>query len=115
MSELAGSVALVTGASRGVGRGAAHGLGRAGARVYGTGRSIGDAQLDANVIRVPCDHSDDSAVEQLFARIDAESGRIDILVNCAWGGYERMVENGRFTWADPFWKQPRWRWTWHPN
>jgi dehydrogenase/reductase SDR family member 1 len=110
MSELAGSVALVTGASRGVGRGAAHGLGRAGARVYGTGRSIGDAQLDANVIRVPCDHSDDSAVEQLFARIDAESGRIDILVNCAWGGYERMVENGRFTWADPFWKQPRWRW-----
>jgi NAD(P)-dependent dehydrogenase (short-subunit alcohol dehydrogenase family) len=31
-------------------------------------------------------------------------------VNSAWGGYERMVENGRFTWGVPFWEQPRWRW-----
>jgi NAD(P)-dependent dehydrogenase (short-subunit alcohol dehydrogenase family) len=35
---------------------------------------------------------------------------LDILVNVAWGGYERMVEDGRFTWSAPFWKQPMWRW-----
>ena len=110
MSDLTGSIALVTGASRGVGRGIAHGFSRAGATVYGTGRSISDGAFDVPAIPVPCDHTNDSAVEQLFERIDAQSGNIDILVNCAWGGYERMVENGRFTWADPFWDQPRWRW-----
>ena len=33
-----------------------------------------------------------------------------MLVNVAWGGYERMVEDGRFTWMAPFWEQPAWRW-----
>jgi NAD(P)-dependent dehydrogenase (short-subunit alcohol dehydrogenase family) len=56
------------------------------------------------------DHTDDEAVERLFSRVERESSRIDVLVNNAWGGYERMVENGRFTWALPFWEQPRWRW-----
>jgi dehydrogenase/reductase SDR family member 1 len=37
--------------------------------------------------------------------------RLDLLVNCAWGGYERMVEAGQFTWSLPFWQQPLHRWT----
>ena len=110
MKTLAGSVALVTGASRGVGRGIAGGLLRAGAAVYGSGRSIDTAELDDAVVRARCDHTDDAAVGRLFDRIAAERGRLDILVNNAWGGYERMVEDGKFTWAAPFWEQPAWRW-----
>ena len=110
MTRLDGQVALVTGASRGVGRGVALGLHEAGCMVYASGRTVGDADLPPEVLRAPCDHTDDDAVERLFARIDAERGRLDVLVNNAWGGYERMVEGGRFTWADPLWEQPRWRW-----
>jgi dehydrogenase/reductase SDR family protein 1 len=47
----------------------------------------------------------------VFARIAADVGTLDLLVNNAWGGYERMVENGAFTWAAPFWEQPLHRWT----
>ena len=79
-------------------------------RVYATGRSVERATLPDGVVRVTCDHTDDEAVEQLFARVEREAGRIDVLVNNAWGGYERMVEDGRFTWALAFWEQPRWRW-----
>ncbi len=103
-------VALVTGASRGVGRGVARALADAGARVYATGRTVAQANVGANISPVPCDHTDDAAVAAVFDRVDREAGRLDILVNAAWGGYERMVENGRFTWPDPFWQQPRWRW-----
>jgi NAD(P)-dependent dehydrogenase (short-subunit alcohol dehydrogenase family) len=85
-------------------------LGEAGAVVYGTGRSILGATLPSSIIRVPCDHAVDSSVEAAFARIRAERGRLDILVNNAWGGYERMVEDGRFTWPASFWEQPLWRW-----
>jgi NAD(P)-dependent dehydrogenase (short-subunit alcohol dehydrogenase family) len=104
------AVSLVTGASRGVGRGIALGLLEAGSIVYATGRTIAQADLPSEVIRVPCDHTNDADVERVFARIDTEVGRLDHLVNNAWGGYERMVENGRFTWGLPFWEQPRWRW-----
>lgn len=107
---LDGHVALVTGASCGVGRGIAHGLLQAGAIVYGSGRSIDSANLKGGVVRVPCDHTDDAATGRLFGRIDADHGRLDILVNNTWGGYERMVEDGRFTWPVPFWEQPDWRW-----
>jgi NAD(P)-dependent dehydrogenase (short-subunit alcohol dehydrogenase family) len=107
---LAGQVALVTGASRGVGRGVATALASAGAAVYATGRTVAAADLHPAVVRVACDHTDDGAVERVFTRIDAERGRLDILVNVAWGGYERMVEDGRFTWPAPFWEQPAWRW-----
>jgi dehydrogenase/reductase SDR family member 1 len=110
MAELTDRVALVTGASRGVGRGIAIGLTNAGARVYATGRHIADTDLDARITKMPCDHTDDSAVEKVFERIDREAGRLDILVNSVWGGYERMVEDGRFTWGARFWDQPRWRW-----
>lgn len=101
-------VALVTGASRGVGKGVALGLAHAGAAVYATGRTITD--LGSGIISLPCDHADDEAVNAVFERIRAEHGRLDVLVNCAWGGYERMVEDGRFTWPAPFWEQPPWRW-----
>ena len=110
VDSLDGHVALVTGASRGVGRGIAHSLLEAGAIVYGSSRSIDRADLDGGILRARCDHTDDEAVSRLFKRIDADHGRLDILVNNAWGGYERMVEDGRFTWAVPFWEQPDWRW-----
>ena len=109
--SLRGQVALVTGASRGVGRGVATALGHAGAIVYATGRTVAAADLEPAVIRVPCDHTDEAAVRRVFERIHAEQGRLDILVNNAWGGYEQMVDaNGRFTWPLPFWEQPAVRW-----
>ena len=55
------------------------------------------------------DHTDDAQVEALFAEIEG-GHRLELLVNNVWGGYEQMVENGRFTWPDPYWEQPRWRW-----
>jgi len=103
--------ALVTGASRGVGRGIAIGLAEAGFRVFATGRSVAAAKLPDGVIRVPCDHQRDEETAAAFARIGAEGGALDVLVNSAWGGYERMIENGAFTWGLPFWEQPAHRWT----
>lgn len=102
-------VALVTGASRGVGRGVATALHEAGFRVFATGRTIEDAELPP-VERIVCDHRDDDAVRSVFERIDTDAGRLDVLVNSVWGGYERMVEDGTFTWPAPFWDQPTWRW-----
>jgi NAD(P)-dependent dehydrogenase (short-subunit alcohol dehydrogenase family) len=105
-----GQIVLVTGASRGIGRGVADALAQAGAVVYATGRAIAEATLQPDVIRVPCDHADDAAVEAVFERIEREQGRLDVLVNGVWGGYERMSEDGVFTWIKPFWEQPLWRW-----
>jgi dehydrogenase/reductase SDR family protein 1 len=110
MSSLTGQVALVTGASRGVGRGVAIGLATAGARVFATGRTIAGADLGPGVTTIACDHTDDAAVADLFHRIEQADGRLDVLVNVAWGGYERMVEDGRFTFGAKFWEQPAWRW-----
>jgi dehydrogenase/reductase SDR family protein 1 len=104
-------VAVVTGATRGVGRGVARALAAAGARVFITGRSAGDADLATERIElIRCDHQDDEQVIAAFARILDEAGTIDILVNNVWGGYERMMEDGAFTWPRPFWDQPLWRW-----
>src|ERR1700733_8016130 len=103
MPDTQAAVALVTGASRGVGRGIAAALSASGMRVFASGRTIDQTTLPSDVVRVACDHTDDEAVARLFARIDAECGRLDVLVNSVWGGYERMVEDGRFTWAAPFW------------
>ena len=112
MTNVDGKVALVTGATRGVGRGVAIELAEAGAIVYATGRTISEEALDANahIIPVGCDHTRDAEVEAVFQRIVNEQGRLDILVNNVWGGYENMVEDGVFTWMLPFWKQPLWRW-----
>src|SRR5215469_9364696 len=90
----ADQVVLVTGGSRGVGRGIAQGLAHAGMVVYVTGRSVADADLPKSVVRIPCDHTNDAQVAAVFERIEAEHGRLDILVNNAWGGYENMVEDG---------------------
>jgi len=108
MTSLGEQVALVTGASRGVGRGVALGLAAAGARVFATGRTIAD--LAPGITAMSCDHTDDAAVPEVFRRIHESAGRLDVLVNVAWGGYERMVEDGRFTFGAPFWEQPAWRW-----
>jgi len=107
---ISGRVAMVTGASRGVGRGVAAELSRLGARVYATGRSIRGADLPDGVERIACDHTDDAQTDAAFDRVRDEAGGLDVLVNSVWGGYERMLENGEFTWMKSFWEQPRWRW-----
>jgi dehydrogenase/reductase SDR family protein 1 len=99
--------AFVTGASRGVGRGVASALSASGYRVYATGRSILSADLPEAVIRIPCDHLNDDETAHAFA----QAGSLDVLVNSAWGGYEKMTENGVFTWGLPFWEQPAYRWS----
>lgn len=109
-STFHGRVALVTGGSRGVGKGVAEALGDAGATVYVTGRTVADTAFSAPCIPVPCDHTDDGQVEAAFDRIHADRGRLDLLVNNVWGGYERMIEDGAFTWSRPFWQQPVFRW-----
>lgn len=127
MNSLAKKVAVVTGGSRGVGKGIALGLGEAGAKVYVTGRTIKnktDAEkLGGTVfqtadevtaiggmgIAIPCDHTNDVQVEAAFKQI-AKEKHIDILVNNAWGGYENMNEGKTFTYFKPFWEQPFWRW-----
>lgn len=105
-------IALVTGATRGVGRGIALALADADAKVYVTGRTASDARFPTKgqVIPLPCDHTHDPEVEAVFHRIQADDNRLDILVNNVWGGYENMTENSEFTWTLPFWKQPLWRW-----
>jgi NAD(P)-dependent dehydrogenase (short-subunit alcohol dehydrogenase family) len=103
-------IALVTGASRGVGRGAAIGLAEAGFAVFATGRSVDSSDLPPSVVRVRCDHCVDGDTARVFEQIAELGEGLDILVNSAWGGYERMVENGQFTWGIPFWQQPVHRW-----
>jgi len=105
------AVAVVTGATKGIGRGVARELSRQGARVFVTGRSVPDHQaFDEPITAMHCDHREDSQVEAVFNRVVHDAGAIDILVNTVWGGYEGMVENGEFTWPKPFWEQPLWRW-----
>jgi dehydrogenase/reductase SDR family member 1 len=103
-------VALVTGATRGVGKGVAVGLAAAGFSVYAIGRSAAQTDLGPGIALLSCDATDDEAIARVCERIEAEHGRLDVLVNSAWGGYERMVEGGKFTWPAPFWQQPLWRW-----
>jgi len=101
---------MVTGASRGIGRGVAVGLASAGFEVFATGRGIDSADLPASVVRIRCDHANDEETAKAFTQVAAEAGRLDVLVNSVWGGYERMTENGEFTWGLPFWQQPAHRW-----
>ncbi|MBX3064118.1 MAG: SDR family NAD(P)-dependent oxidoreductase [Anaerolineae bacterium] len=121
---LAGKVAVVTGASRGVGKGIALSLGAAGATVYVTGRTVegekaavpiaGTIQQTAaevtvaggKGIAVRCDQRDDGQVETLFRRVSDEQGRLDILVNSAWAGYEGYWNNTYFAPLHPFWQKP---------
>jgi len=100
VKNLDGKVALVTGATRGVGKGVGLELAAAGALVYVTGRSVSPEVFGANerIISITCDHTNDAEVAAVFDQINKEQGRVDILVNNVWGGYENMVENGQFTW-----------------
>jgi NAD(P)-dependent dehydrogenase (short-subunit alcohol dehydrogenase family) len=102
---------MVTGASRGVGRGVAIALADAGFQVFATGRSIASAHLPPEIHRITCDHLADTETRAAFERLAARAGGLDVLVNSVWGGYERMLEDGQFTWPLPFWEQPLHRWT----
>jgi dehydrogenase/reductase SDR family member 1 len=101
--------ALVTGASRGVGHGISVALAKTGYRVFATGRTITAANFPDSVVKLACDHAKRADTARVFDRI-AEAGNLDLLVNCAWGGYENMSENGQFTWPAQFWQQPDHRW-----
>jgi NAD(P)-dependent dehydrogenase (short-subunit alcohol dehydrogenase family) len=114
--SLDGRVALVAGATRGAGRGTAVALGEAGATVYCTGRSTreGRSEYDrpetieetaelveaagGTGIAVAVDHLEPEQVGKLVERIDAERGRLDLLVNDIWGG-EKLFE-----WNKPLWE-----------
>jgi dehydrogenase/reductase SDR family protein 1 len=111
MGTLEGRIAVVTGATFGVGRGIASSLAQSGARVFVTGRSAQEGVSDdSTVTGIRCDHRQDEQVAAAFALVAKEAGAIDILVNNVWGGYEQMMEDGVFTWSKPFWEQPLWRW-----
>jgi dehydrogenase/reductase SDR family protein 1 len=103
--------ALVTGASRGLGRGTAIALSHAGYRVFATGRSIAASDLPDSVSRIACDHVKSDDTRRVFETVASEAGSLELLVNCAWGGYEKMSEDGKFTWPLPFWEQPAHRWS----
>jgi NAD(P)-dependent dehydrogenase (short-subunit alcohol dehydrogenase family) len=90
-------VAVVTGASRGAGRGIAAALIASGWQVYATGRTVTDAD---GAIAVPLDHSDDAAVGALFDRIADERGRLDLLVNNAAAVHDELTS------PKPFWEKP---------
>ena len=114
-------VALVTGASRGAGRGIAHGFGELGYTVYATGRTTAPgaargwdgsvlpgtvletaAQVTAaggKGIPVVCDHSDDDQVAALFEQILQEEGRLDVLVNNATFIHHQLISKV------PFWEK----------
>ncbi len=128
MTELQGRVAVVTGASRGVGKGIALGLGEAGATVYVTGRSLEEpddprgsltrtaaevAELGGVGIPVRCDHRDDAQVRAVFDRVRTEQGRLDLLVNNVMSTPQRgELPAGALSQWDlhPFWAMPIWVW-----
>ena len=111
-AALDGQVALVTGASRGIGRGIAVGLGEAGATVFVTGRSAIEETarlVDAaggRGIAASCDHRDDEAVAEVFARIAREAGRLDVLVNNATAVPALSILFSE----EPFWRVPPTLW-----
>ncbi|MEH2193665.1 MAG: SDR family NAD(P)-dependent oxidoreductase [Nostoc sp.] len=116
MKNLEDKVALVTGATRGIGKGIALGLAEAGATVYITGRSLNNSgnavsgslsetqsaidEIGGICIPVQVDHSDDEQVRLLFERIqDEQHGQLDLLVNNAYSGVQAI----RNAFGQPFW------------
>src|SRR5262245_601837 len=121
MARLSDKVAVVTGASRGAGRGIALELGSAGATVYVTGGSGRGGSTTDDVpetidetahevtnrgvrgIAIRCDHTLDADVEAVFRHIHEEHGRLDLPINNVWGGYENSA--CRPLPLVPFWEQ----------
>lgn len=132
---LDGTVAIVTGASRGAGRGIAVELGAAGATVYVTGRSTRESPADtyakilalSNLSTIPgtiddtadavtaagghgiplrCDHTREEEVRALFERVQRDHGKVDVLVNNAWGGHESFDA----VFEAPFWEHSLEHW-----
>jgi NAD(P)-dependent dehydrogenase (short-subunit alcohol dehydrogenase family) len=120
LASLAGKVAVVTGASRGIGKGIALALGEQGATVYVTGRTVtrGSHLLPGTVgetaseidrrggtgIAVPVDHANDAQVAALFEKVEREQGRLDLLVNNAFNISDDLIV------AKPFWEKPISNW-----
>ncbi|AHH19071.1 oxidoreductase, SDR family [Nocardia nova SH22a] len=120
MGRLTGKVAVVTGASRGIGKGIALALAAQGATVYVTGRTVtaGSHPLPGTVgetaaacdrrggtgIAVAVDHGDDEQVAALFDRVRSEKGRLDILVNNAFALPDDLTD------PRPFWEKPLSNW-----
>src|ERR1700742_293733 len=120
MTSPSGGVAVVTGASRGIGKGIAVALAERGATVYITGRStaVGEHELPGTIgetaaevtrrggtgIAVQVDHADDGQVAALFDRIRIEQGRLDILVNNAFALPDDLTD------PKPFWDKPLSNW-----
>ena len=120
MSDLSGTVAVVTGASRGIGKGVALALGERGATVYVTGRTVhpGQGPFPGTVsetavevgqrggrgVAVAVDHGDDAGVEALFEQVRDEQGRLDILVNNAFSLPDDLTDPA------PFWDKPLSNW-----
>jgi NAD(P)-dependent dehydrogenase (short-subunit alcohol dehydrogenase family) len=120
MAPLAGKIAVVTGSSRGIGKGIALVLAEQGACVYVTGRTVnpGDYYLPGTVgetaaectirgkdsggrgIAVACDHGNDDQVAALFDQVRREQGKLDILVNNAFTLSDDLIE------PKPFWEKP---------
>ena len=116
MASLNGKIAIVTGASRGIGKGCALELGAAGATVYVTGRTLKEGSspvsgsLESTVaeiealggkgVPVACDHADDAQVETLFERVAGEAGQLDVLVNNAFRVPPKVDPK------IPFWETP---------
>ncbi|MCH8289508.1 SDR family NAD(P)-dependent oxidoreductase [Candidatus Poribacteria bacterium] len=126
MQHLKGKIAVVTGASRGAGRGIALVLGEEGATVYVTGRSVQGGPTTDDLpgtvdqtakevtlrggegIPVHCDHTVEAEIKTLFERVKQEQGRLDLLVNNVWGGYEQYTHE---SFGQRFWEQPLSRWS----
>lgn len=118
--KLEGKVAVVTGASRGIGKGIALALGAQGATVYVTGRTVtpGSYPLPGTVgetaqevdrrggkgVAVAVDHANDEQVAALFDQVKRDEGRLDILVNNAFALPEDLTE------PKPFWEKPLSNW-----
>ncbi len=117
--KLQGKVALVTGATRGIGKGIAVGLGEAGTTIYITGRTLEPTENDDSIggslketqiavekaggvcIPVQVDHSNDEEIRQLFERIqDEKKGQLDILVNNVYAGVKALGN----AYGKPFWE-----------
>ena len=128
MDTLVGKVALITGASRGVGKGIALGLGEAGATVYITGRTVEEgkaavalpgtihqtadevSKVGGKCVAIQCDHRNDQETASVFQHIRTEENRLDILVNNVWGGYEHFNDGTEFWNETGFWTVPIARW-----